>query len=99
MRLLLCFALLSACGGTSTRGTEAPSGPVSGGSPRATLDRVKVSTDLSALRAAIKMYTAENEGALPPSLDSLGVTGLHYADHYRYDASAGTVSCPELPNL
>ncbi len=97
-RLLLC--LLIACGEEpAAEPVEAPEGPVSGASPRATLDRVKVSTDLAAIRSAIDLYKASNEGALPPDMASLSVSGLYYADHYAYDAASGTVSCPELPGL
>lgn len=91
---------LLACGGRQEAPkVEAPAGPLSGGTPRAVLDRVKVSTDLSALRSAISLYKGTHDDALPPDLDSLGVSGLYYADHYLYDAGTGEVHCDELPEL
>lgn len=98
---LALLALLFACGKDPAPAPveEASDGPVSGATPRATLDRVKVSTDLSAIRTAIDLYKASNEDALPPDLGSLSVSGLYYPDAYSYDAASGTVSCPELPGL
>lgn len=98
MRALLLVIAIG-CGSAEEPPSEAPEGPVAGGSPRAQLDRVKVSTDLSALRTAIKMYKNDHEGENPSSLDALGVSGLHYADHYEYDSDSGKVHCTELPNL
>ena len=77
---------------------EEPS-PVNGSSPQATLDRVKVSTDLAAIRTAIQMYRQDHENANAPDLDSLGVSGLHYPDAYTYDPTTGTVTCDSLSNL
>lgn len=70
--------------------------PSTENSPKGTLDRVKVNTDLAAIRAAIKMYQTDHENANAPDLDSLGVSGLHYPDAYTYDASDGTVRCDAL---
>lgn len=102
MRALLLLVLAIGCGSSEeeeVEAPEAPEGPVGGGTPRAQLDRVKVSTDLSAIRAGIKMYKNDHEGENPPSLAILKVSGLYYADHYEYDAASGTVRCPEIPNL
>lgn len=96
---LLLLLILNACSKEEAPPPAEPEGPVAGASPRATLDRVKVSTDLSALRKAIQMYKTENEGALPPSLDTLDVSGLYYGEYYVYDASSGEVHCTELPDL
>lgn len=93
--LLLLLGL--ACGSRSEPTPAKPDEPVSGSTPRATLDRVKVSTDLSAIRAAIDLYRADHEDAPPPDLGALPVSGLYYPDAYVYDAASGTVSCPELP--
>lgn len=103
-RLLLASALLAAltlnaCSKEEAPPPEAPAGPVAGTSPRATLDRVKVNTDLMALREGVKLYKADHEDALPPDLDSLGVSGLYYAEHYVYDAATGEVHCDALPEL
>ena len=92
--------LLNACSIFAiTPPPDAPTGPVAGSTPRATLDRVKVSTDLSAIRAGIKMYKNDHDGQNAPDMGSLDVSGLYYADAYSYDASAGTVSCSEFPGL
>lgn len=95
---LLVFLL--ACGGRQEAPKiEAPSGPLAGGTPRAVLDRVKVSTDLSALRSAVSLYKGTHDDELPPDLGTLGVTGLNYPDHYVYDAGTGEVRCDDLPDL
>lgn len=98
-RALLPLLFLLGCGEEERSAPVEPEGPVAGSSPRATLDQVKVRTDLSALRRAIAMYKTDHEGALPPDLGSLGVSGLHYAEHYEYDPATGDVSCPELPDI
>ena len=97
--VLLILSLVLGCDSASEPPPPAPEGPVSGSTPRASLDRVKVSTDLTAIRAAIKMYRADHEDELPPDMGSLSVSGLYYPDAYSYDASSGEVSCSELPGL
>jgi len=41
------------------------------------------------------LYRQVNEGQNPPDIASLGINGLYYPDKYVYDASTGTVTCPE----
>lgn len=96
---LTSLLTLNACSKEETPPPVEPEGPVGGTTPRATLDRVKVKTDLAALRKGIQMYKADHEDALPPNMDSLGVTGLYYGEYYQYDASTGEVHCAELPDL
>lgn len=99
MRVALLVFLL-ACGKERKPDPVEPEGPVSGGSgARSTLDRVKVQTDLSTIRSAIRRYAQENEGAFPSDIGALGIQGLYYEAYYTYDASAGTVTCDEFPNL
>lgn len=96
---MLTLLVLLAC---STEPDPSPdlSGPTTDRSAaRAAIDKTKVATDLASLRKAIGLYKADHEGEPPSSLDDLGVSGLHYADAYVYDAETGTVTCPELPKL
>ena len=96
---LLAALTLNACSKEEAPPPEAPAGPVAGTTPRATIDRVKVKTDLAALREGVKLYKTDHEGDLPPDLDSLGVSGLYYGEYYVYDAATGEVHCTELPDL
>lgn len=91
--------LLLACGLTSNPTPAPPSGPTAAEAAKDTLDRAKVSTDLSALRAAIRLYQGEPEGTNPPTLSDLSVNGLSYPGYYEYDPMTGTVTCPEHPAL
>ncbi len=60
-------------------------------------DLVKVQLDLSAVRTAIGVYKAE-KGALPASLDELGVEGLNYTDDLSYDPASGEVKSLSHPS-
>jgi hypothetical protein len=87
---LFLLALLAGCPDTANVATGG------GSQAKATLDRVRVDADLGAIRATIKLYQQTNEGQNPPDLGALTLSALNYPDKYVYDASTGTVSCPEF---
>jgi len=92
--------LLALACGLAPSPTDAPTAPPPVAAAAAdTLDRVKVATDLAALRTAIRLYQGENEGVNPPTLRDVSVQGLHYPGYYTYDPMTGSVVCPEHPAL
>ncbi len=92
--------LLLACGLTGNpTAPSAPSEAPAKSQAKDTLDRVKVSTDLSALRQSVRLYRMNHEDKNPPSLDDIGVSGLNYLGYYEYNPMTGDVTCPEYPSL
>lgn len=92
--------LLLACG--LTGGPAVPNAPAASSAPspaKDTLDRVKVSTDLAALRESVRRYRMDHDDTNPPSLDDIGVSGLNYLGYYEYNPMTGDVTCPEHPAL
>lgn len=92
--------LLLACGlSPNPTAPVAPEATPAKSEAKDTLDRVKVSTDLAALREGVRVYRMNHEDVNPPSLDDVGVSGITYRGYYEYDAMTGAVTCPEYPSL
>lgn len=70
-----------------------------GATAKERLDTTRVAADLAAIRASIKVYRQLHEGENPPDLAALELTGLSFPDRYTYDATTGTVSDGEFPDL
>lgn len=91
--------LVLACSGEpASEGAPLDAPTASASAPRVTMDRVRVTTDLAAIRASIRAHRTMHDG-FPSSLDDLQLSGLSYPDAYSYDADSGEVSCAEFPGL
>ena len=95
---MLMLLVLACSGEPAPEGASLDAPTASGSAPRVTIDRVRVVTDLAAIRASLRAHRTMHDG-FPSSLDDLQLRGLSYPDAYSYDASAGEVSCSEFPGL
>lgn len=95
---MLMLLVIACSGEPASEGAPMDAPTSSSSAPRVTIDRVRVTTDLAAIRTAIRGHRTMHD-SFPSSLDDLQLSGLSYPDAYSYDASSGEVSCSEFPGL
>jgi hypothetical protein len=64
----------------------------------ASLDRIRVATDLGAVRAALRAWHSQH-GRYPARIEDLKLEGLKYPTDLVYDSSKGTVKSATYPGL